>query len=102
MLRRSLLLALAAVLLAAAPAHAATGARVVMLHCTHGLDAADRSVTFEGRIAAVARSRRMQMRFTLQARTPDAPAWAKVSAGGWGTWITAPRGDARYYYDKTV
>jgi hypothetical protein len=98
MLRRSLILGLFGCLLAAAPAHAA---QVVMLRCTHGATAAERSVTFEGRIAAVGRSKRMQMRFTLQARMPDRP-WAKVAAAGFGTWITAPRGLSRYLYDKTV
>ena len=49
MLRRALLLALLAPLLAAAPAHAA---QVVVLHCMHGATPAERSVTFEGRIAA--------------------------------------------------
>jgi hypothetical protein len=44
----------------------------------------------------------MQMRFTLQAGTPDAPAWAKVAAPGFGTWITARRGAPVYLYDKTV
>jgi hypothetical protein len=101
MLHRSLLLAVAAVLAAAAPAHASASARVVVLHCTKGLDATDRSVTFEGRIAAVPRAQKMQMRFTLQARTPDA-AWAKVPADGFGSWITAPHGLGLFLYDKTV
>jgi hypothetical protein len=98
MVRRALLLALLGPLLAAAPAHAA---QVAVLHCTHGATPQERSVTFEGRIAAWGRSRKMQMRFTLQARTPEA-AWAKVTAPGFGTWITAPRGVGRYLYDKTV
>jgi hypothetical protein len=98
---RSVVLAVAAVLAAVAPAHASAGARVVVRHCTKGPEATDRSVTFEGRIAAIPRSQRMQMRFTLQARTPDA-GWAKVPAAGFGTWITAPRGLGLFLYDKTV
>ena len=98
---RSVVLALAAVLVAAAPAHASASARVVVLHCTKGLEATDRSVTFEGRIAAIPRAQKMQLRFTLQARTPDT-AWAKVPADGFGTWITAPRGLGLFLYDKTV
>jgi hypothetical protein len=98
MLRRALLLGLLGPLLAAAPAHAA---QVAVLHCTHGATPEERSVTFEGRIAAWGRSRKMQMRFTLQARMPEA-TWAKVSAPGFGAWITAPRGLGRYLYDKTV
>jgi hypothetical protein len=101
MLRRSLLLAVAAVLVAATPAHASRSARVVVLHCTRGADASDRSVTFEGRIAAIPRAQKMQMRFTLRARTPDS-GWAKVPAPGFGTWITAPRGLGLFFYDKTV
>jgi hypothetical protein len=101
-MRRCVLAALALTLLVAAPAHASSTARVVVLRCTHGAQPADRSVTFEGQIAAIPRAVRMQMRFTLEARTPDAPGWAKVSAAGFGTWITAPRGLSRYLYDKTV
>jgi hypothetical protein len=99
MLRRALVLSLFGVLLQVAPAHAA---QVVVLRCTHGATPAERSVTFEGQIAAAGGSRRMQMRFTLQARTPDQSAWAKVAAPGFGAWITAPRGLGRYLYDKTV
>jgi CARDB len=99
MLRRALVLGLFAPLLAAAPAHAA---QVVVLRCTHGATPAERTVTFEGRIAASGASRTMQMRFTLQAQSPDSPLWAKVSAPGFGTWITVPRGYSRYLYDKTV
>jgi CARDB len=101
MLSRSLFAVLVAVLLAAAPAGASSSARVLVLHCTRGAEATERSVTFEGRIAAIPRAQRMQMRFTLQARTPDT-GWAKVTAAGFGTWITAPRGLSRYLYDKTV
>lgn len=100
-MRRCVLAAVALALLIAAPARADWRGRVVVLHCAKGLTATGRSVTFEGRIAAIPRARRMQMRFTLQARTPDA-GWAKVTAGGFGSWITAPRGLSRYLYDKTV
>jgi CARDB len=99
MLRRACLAALAAALLGAGPAHAAPAGRVVMRHCARGTV---RSVTFEGRIAAIPGARRMQMRFRLEARTPGAGAWEKVTADGFGTWITAPRGLARYVYDKRV
>ena len=99
MLRRALVLGLFGMLFAAAPAHAA---QVVVLRCAHGAAPEDRSVTFEGRIASVTGSRRMQMRFTLQTWTPDTPVWAKVAAPGFGTWFTVPRGYGRYLYDKTV
>jgi len=98
MLRRAILAAFAAALLGAAPAHASAPGGVTVRRC----DTTAQSVVFEGRISAIHRSRRMQMRFTLQARTPDDPAWRKVAAAGFGTWIAAPRGYARYLYDKTV
>jgi hypothetical protein len=44
----------------------------------------------------------MQLRFTLQALTPDDTRWRKIAAPGFGTWITAPPGLAKYTYDKTV
>ncbi len=33
---------------------------------------------------------KMQMRFTLQATTPDAPKWRKVALEDFSEWITAP------------
>jgi hypothetical protein len=98
MLRRALIAATSAALLAATPAHAAAPGGVTVLRC----DKTAHSVVFEGRISAIHRSRRMQLRFTLQARTPDDPVWSKVTAAGFGSWISAPRGFARYLYDKTV
>jgi hypothetical protein len=44
----------------------------------------------------------MQLRFTLQASTPDAPKFRKVSAEGFGQWLTAPSSARKYTYDKTV
>ena len=44
----------------------------------------------------------MQMRFTLQASTPDAPRWRKIDAPSFGEWITAPADVGKYTYDKTV
>lgn len=66
-------------------------------------DAQQRSATFEGRIATLARAARMQLRFTLQVRTPDqGGGWHAVRAPGFGSWIVAPAGIGRYIYDKTV
>jgi hypothetical protein len=56
---------------------------------------------FAGRMSSYRRSAKMQMRFTLQARTPEEPRWHKVSTPGFGTWITVP-GFERYTYHKTV
>jgi hypothetical protein len=102
MFHRILISSIAAVLLAAAPAHAWSPGGVSVTRCDKGLTPEGRVVVFEGRVSAVRGARRMQMRFTLQARTPDEPAWRKVTAGGFGAWITAPRGVGRYLYDKTV
>ncbi|HEX6026768.1 MAG TPA: CARDB domain-containing protein [Solirubrobacter sp.] len=57
---------------------------------------------FAGRITAYRRAAKMQMRFTLQARTPEVRRWHRVDAPGFGTWITVPAGFARYTYEKTV
>src|SRR4051794_24296576 len=96
MVRRGVVTAITAVLLWAAPAaHAASSGRVVVTRC----DRDDHAVVFEGRMTG---SGRLQMRFTLQAQTPDEPGWRKVDAEGFGVWITAPAGVRRYLYDKTV
>jgi len=64
-------------------------------------DRAAREAVFEGRVTAY-RKLRMQMRFTLQASTPDEPKWRAIDAPGFGEWISAPAGVVRYTYDKTV
>jgi CARDB len=98
MVPRATVLSLAAALLAAAPAHASSAGSVAVTRC----DKSAQTVVFEGRISAIRHAGKMQMRFTLQTRGPEAPAWSKVSAAGFGVWITAPRGLSRYLYDKTV
>src|SRR5215468_379513 len=93
-----LTLVIAAVALATAtPAHAATRlGQAVLLRCDTGV------ATFEGRVTALKRATKAQMRFTLQARTPEEPTWRAVGAPGFGTWLTAPPKVGRYVYDKTV
>lgn len=98
MLHRVLLSSFAVLLLAAAPAQAWSPGGVRVTRC----DKDARVVVFAGRVSAVRGAYKMQMRFHLQARTPDDPVWRKVPADGFGTWITAPRGLGRYRYDKTV
>jgi hypothetical protein len=61
-----------------------------------------REAVFEGRVLSVKKAAKMQLRFTLQALTPDDSHWRKVDARGFGTWITAPPPLAKYTYDKTV
>jgi hypothetical protein len=61
-----------------------------------------REAVFEGRVLSLKKAAKMQLRFTLQALTPDDTRWRKIGAEGFGTWITAPPGLAKYTYDKTV
>jgi hypothetical protein len=55
---------------------------------------------FQGQVSAF-RKGKMQMRFTLQVATPEAPRFRRVVADGFGDWITAPA-VRKYTYDKTV
>ncbi|HET6547313.1 MAG TPA: CARDB domain-containing protein [Solirubrobacter sp.] len=57
---------------------------------------------FQGVVRSYRGAQRMQMRFTLQVRTPEERRWSRVDADGFGTWITAPAGVTKYTYDKTV
>ena len=96
MWRRTLVIA-AVALATASPAHAATHlGQAVLLRCDSGV------ATFQGRVAAWKRGSKAQMRFTLQARTPEEPTWRGVATPGFGTWLTAPPKAGRYVYDKTV
>src|SRR4051812_12966218 len=85
----------------AAPAHASSnGARVV--GCQSALEPAARVATFEGRMRVKHGARRMQMRFTLQTRSPDDRSWHKLPAAGFGKWLTSDPGIGRYVYTKRV
>src|SRR3954454_20772537 len=78
-------------------AQAASGyARAVLMSCDRD---AHRAI-FEGQMTAV-RKTRMQLRFTLQVSTPEAPRFRRVNADGFGEWIAAPA-VRKYTYDKTV
>ncbi|MDA0164556.1 hypothetical protein OM076_30080 [Solirubrobacter ginsenosidimutans] len=61
-----------------------------------------RQATFEGQVRVFKAAPRMQMRFTLQAFTPDDSRWRKLDVPNFGEWITAPAGLGKYTYDKTV
>jgi hypothetical protein len=96
---RIALVLVAAFALLAPGAHAASPfAKATVVSC----DREAREAVFAGRVLIVRRAVRMQMRFTLQATTPDEPRWRKVDAPGFGEWITAPAGYGKYTYDKTV
>ena len=100
-MRRIVLILAAALLLGAAPAHAASTG-VKLLDCESALDAAARSATFEGRMRVRRGASRMQMRFTLQTRTREAPRWRTLPASGFGKWLTSDTGVGRYVYTKRV
>ena len=85
-------------LLVPGTAQASSYAKASLARCDRGLNEA----MFSGRMSAYRRSSKMQMRFTLQALTPDEPRWRKVDASGFGQWITVPSGFSKYTYDKTV
>jgi hypothetical protein len=90
--------ALSCLFAGAAEARQSTYANAVLLTCDRDVHEA----TFEGQVAQVRKGAKMQLRFTLQAATPDAPKFRKISADGFGQWITAPSSARRYTYDKTV
>ena len=73
-------------------------ARSVLVSC----DKQAREAVFEGRMVAIKRATKMQLRFTLQVTTPDDERWRKIDAPGWGQWITAPPSLGKYTYSKTV
>ena len=102
MRRSALILTLLATLaLGASPARAATSG-VKVIGCESSLDPAGRAAVFEGRMRVKRGARRMQMRFTLQTRSSDDPAWHKLSASGFGKWLTSDTGVGRYVYTKRV
>lgn len=102
MIRRGRFIVVFACLFAvAAPAHGRTQspwAKAVLTAC----DTTQRFAVFEGRLTRFRGAAKMQMRFTLQAETPDDPVWRKIKAPGFSVWIPAPAGVARYFYDKRV
>ncbi len=56
----------------------------------------------DGTMKAIRGSSRMQIRFELQSRTPDRPAWHTLVAPGFGVWNSADPGVRRYVYQKRV
>src|SRR4051794_9493584 len=100
--RLAVVSALLALLAIAAPAQADPVALVRTLSCVHDGDQAQRTATFEGDMRALPRARRLQMRFTLQARTPATQTWSHVAAPNFDQWVSSAPGKARYVYDKTV
>jgi hypothetical protein len=96
---------LAAALLVPAAAGAAPPkwARAAALtDCVRGTGDGDGAATFEGRMRTLPRTARMQLRFTLQARTPERPRFTAIAAPSFGTWLSSAPGTSRYVYTKRV
>jgi len=99
---RVLILALALAVLAAPAAHARPSARALLIACERSLEEAERAGVFEGQMRLVPGASRMQMRFALQASTPERRRWTSVDAPGFGTWMSSAPGTGRYLYTKRV
>jgi CARDB len=97
MKRIALLIPILATLVAAPAAHAARP-RVAVTTC----DRTHRAAVFEGRMNALPRSQRMQMRFRLQISTPDEPDWTRLNVPGFSSWVTSETARTRYVYAKRV
>jgi hypothetical protein len=90
--------ALVVLLVPGAQARTSPFARAALVSC----DSDTREAVFEGRVLSLRKAAKMQLRFTLQALTPDDSGWRRIDAEGFGTWITAPPALGKYTYDKTV
>ena len=102
---RTVILALTMLALAAPAAGAAVprwAAKAALTECDRGPADSDRAAVFEGRMRSLRGTARMQMRFTLQAHSPDTTRWSSVAAPGFGTWVTSQPGTSRYVYTKRV
>jgi hypothetical protein len=87
---------------AGAPVPQGGFAAVRLTACTTAEEQAERSAVFEGEMRAVRGTMRLQMRFTLQARTPVQKGWARVAAPKLDTWVSAHPGKRGYVYVKRV
>ena len=99
---RVLILAVLLTVLAAPAAQARPPARALLIACERSLEESGGAGVFEGQMRAVPGSSRMQMRFTLQASTPERRRWTRVDAPGFGTWVGSAPGTSRYLYTKRV
>src|SRR5687768_8096884 len=92
---------LIAVLAFAGPAQGAT-TKVRTTACQTSVDADERAARFEGDMRTVAGAVKLQMRFTLQTRSAEEPAWTAVKTPGFGSWNSSAPGIGRFVYVKTV
>lgn len=102
-MRRTLLIATAALVLAWAPSPVHAAAPSVRLDtCTTGATPLDRFATFTGSMKAGGETNRMWMRFDLQERPPRARGFRRVKAAGFGTWERSRRGVPAFIFTKRV
>jgi len=78
------------------PAGRADAAEVRLRGCAH-----ERAV-FEGRMRALPRAQRLQMRFALQVQQPGQPRWRRVRAPGWGSWAQGRPGARVFVFTRIV
>jgi hypothetical protein len=95
-----MMLAAAAAAVALTAHHAPAHAR--LMSCVKSTDPGARVAVFEGNMRAWRHSRRLQLRFRLQSRTPQDPVWRTVRAPGFDRWLSSERGVRRFVYDKRV
>jgi hypothetical protein len=86
-------------LLATLALGAASPASATLLTCERD---AEPAAEFEARMATAPDTDRMRMRFTLQASTPERPAYRRVAAPGFDIWSTSEPGTTRYVYTRRV
>jgi CARDB len=98
----AVLLALAAAFAAPAAAQARPPARALLIACERSPEEARRAAVFEGQMRLVPGAVRMQMRFALEASTPERRRWTRVAAPGFGPWVGSAPGTGRYLYTKRV
>jgi hypothetical protein len=82
----------------AAPAQAASRAKVVLTDCS----ANDRAAEFQARMGKVAGASRLKMRFALQVRGTGQKAFHDVSAPGFRSWTTAAPGKTSWVFTRRV
>jgi hypothetical protein len=75
---------------------------VALTDCERGSGDQGGAAVFEARMRALPRTARMQLRYTLQVRTPDRNRYTALSAPGFGTWLGPSAGTSRYVYTKRV
>jgi hypothetical protein len=101
-MRLALSLCLLALAATAAPAAASPVVKVRTPVCESALEPGDRAARFEADMRTMPGALKLQIRFTLQARSAEEPEWGDVEAPGFGTWNTSVAGIGRFVYSKTV